>query len=321
MTRLLLTLRIHRFEALGIGLLAAAILIGSGGLWLRLLAFDLPASCFFNGPQFDQGCAARNAEVNDYMALAGDLGMYALIGIAFLPVLSGLILGIALVGKELERGTTTLAWSIAPSRRSWLLGRVLPIGLLVTGACLAAGFIANGLELVRNPTIDPARTFQHLGLRGVVVAAEGLGVFGVALAVGARLGRVLPALLLSGALVVGGFVGTAFLMDALLRTETVAVTVNEEWDSNVWMTGRVFGMGIRTPDGVLLSWDDAYQQYGEAIDPGMPGFEPGGFEQVFTVNPGELYPIVEWRMTVIFGAIGLAGIVLAFAIVERRRPT
>jgi hypothetical protein len=31
--------------------------------------------------------------------------------------------------------------------------------------------------------------------------------------------------------------------------------------------------------------------------------------------------MAEWRMAVILGAIGLAGIVLAFAIVERRRPT
>jgi hypothetical protein len=39
------------------------------------------------------------------------------------------------------------------------------------------------------------------------------------------------------------------------------------------------------------------------------------------VTPGDLYPIAEWRQAVILGAIGLGGIVLAFAIVERRRPT
>jgi hypothetical protein len=33
-----------------------------------------------------------------------------------------------------------------------------------------------------------------------------------------------------------------------------------------------------------------------------------------------MYPLVVARMSVIFGAIGLASIVLAFAVVERRRP-
>jgi hypothetical protein len=38
------------------------------------------------------------------------------------------------------------------------------------------------------------------------------------------------------------------------------------------------------------------------------------------VTPGDLYPIAEWRTAVILGALGLGGLIVAAAIVDRRRP-
>ena len=320
MTRVLLALRVHRFELVAVTLLAVAVLAGSGGLLLRLLAFHLPVSCFTGGPVIDPTCAARQIDVNAYMAIAGNFGVPALGGVVLLPILSGLILGVALVGKELDRGTAALAWSVAPSRRAWLLDRVLPVALLIIAASLAAGLIADGLQVARDPGTDPERTFAHLGLRGVVVAAEGLFVFGVALAVGARLGRVLPALILSGVFAFAGYAGTTLLMDGFLHTETVTVNASSLPPAGLtaWGIGKVLDSRVRTPDGRVLTWEAAYNEYGD-VGPGMPGYT-GGFDDIYIVNPGALYPIVEWRMTVIYGALGLAGIVLAFAIVERRRP-
>ena len=76
--------------------------------------------------------------------------------------------------------------------------------------------------------------------------------------------------------------------------------------------GRVLEMRIRTPDGTVMAWGDAYERYGDVMDPGLPGYA-GGFDQVYIINPGALYPIVEARMSVIFGAIGLLGIVVSVA--------
>lgn len=317
MTALRLTLRAHRFEFVAVAIFTAVVLAGSAAVLLRLMAFDVPLECFVAGSA-DPACVTG---VDEYFSFLGAVGVFPAAGVVLLPVVAGLFLGVTLVGKELERGTTALAWSIAPSRRAWLVGRVVPVAVLVTVACLAAGLLADRLLQAREPMTDPARTFENLGFRGVVVAADGLAAFGIALAVGAWLGRVLPALLLSGAILIGGFVGTTLLMDAFMRTETVTVvsgTLGQ--DQTMWGLGRVIQTRIRTPDGAVMAWGDAFEQYGEAMDPGTPGYD-SRFRDVYVINPGALYPIAEARMTVIFSAIGFIGITLAFAVVERRRPS
>jgi hypothetical protein len=319
MTRLLLTFRIHRFELVVVSLLAAAVLLFAGGLWLRLLAFGLPASCFGNGDAFDPGCAARHLEVNEYMGLASELGTFALIGLLVMPIVVALFLGVALVAQELERGTTALAWAIAPSRRRWLLRKVVPIGLLVAAICLAAGLIANGIQEARDPTIDPDQSLNSVGLRGVVVAFWGLAAFGIALGLGARLGRTLPALLLAGVVTLASAVGATLISDAMLTNERVVVDQSAMMSSHAFAAGKVYDTLVRTPDGTLLGMEEAYRQYGDAIDAGLEGYDPR-FRMAYLVNPGQLAPIVEWRLSVLYAAIGLIGIVLTFAVVERRRP-
>jgi len=328
MTRAALAFRIHRFEAVALALVGGAALAFAGGLLIRLLAFDIPLSCFLSahsGDGSDSGCAGRS-DYGDYLALAGDIGMYAVIALALLPFVVGLVLGVAVVGKEIERGTIALAWSVGPSRRRWLLGVVMPVLVAAVGVSLVAGLLADRLELARDPAIDPSSSLHHLGLRGVVLPAYALASFGIALAVGARLGRVLPALLLAGALSLGGVLGTTAIVDAMLRSEAIPVEESSMMEIRAFAAGRVFDSLVRTPEGELISWAEAEARFGavfwETIEPGSPGYDPSaGFRWAYLVTPGQLYPMAEWRMAIILGAIGLAGIVLAFAIVERRRPT
>jgi ABC-type transport system involved in multi-copper enzyme maturation permease subunit len=315
-----LAFRIHRFEAVGLGLLAIGAFAFAGGVWFRLLALALPASCFINGHDLDPSCAARQAGFNEFQDLAGDFAMFAVLAIAILPVALGLVLGVAVVAKELERGTVALAWSIAPSRRRWLLGVVLPGLVVALALSVAAGFLADRLELARDPTIEPSKTLHHLGLRGVVLPAYALASFGIALAVGARLGRVLPALLLAGALSLGAILGTSSIVNTILHTEYVAVDGSAMLEVRAFATGSVFDAQIRTPEGELIPWYLAYQRFGEVVNPESPSYDPA-YREAYLVTPGDLYPIAEWRMSVILGAVGLMGTVVAFAIVERRRPT
>jgi ABC-type transport system involved in multi-copper enzyme maturation permease subunit len=326
-TRAALAFRIHRFEAVALALVGGAAFAFAGGLLVRLLAFDLPLSCFLSahsGDGMDSGCAGRS-DYGDYVALASDLGMYAVLALALLPFFVGLVLGVAVVGKEIERGTIALAWSVGPSRRRWLLGVVAPVLVAAVGVSLVAGLLADRLELARDPAIDPSSSLHHLGLRGVVLPAYALASFGIALALGARLGRVLPALLLAGALSLGAVLGTTAIVDTMLRSEAIAIDESRMMEVRAFATGRVFDSLIRTPEGALISWFEAEARYGptfwEHVDPGSPGYDPSaGFGSAYLVTPGQLYPIAEWRMAVILGALGLAGIVVAAAIVERRRP-
>jgi hypothetical protein len=314
-----IVLRAHRFETIAVALFALATFAVAGGLIVRLLAFDIPADCF--GGMFTGGygdvCAGRQMDIDDYLRTASGWGYVSLAAIILLPVISGLFLGVALVGKEIDQGTTTFAWSVGPSRRRWLLQRAVPMGVLVVAASLGAGLLADWLEGLRSPGVDPAQSFEHLGTRGIVVAAEALAFFGLALLVGSILGRVLPALLLSLALIAGSFVGVTLLSEAMLRTETVIVE-GMDMEKSGPPPGRVVDYRVRTPDGVVRTWEEAYNLYGSVME--TENGPPPDFRSMWLLNPGEMYPLVVARMSVIFGAIGLASIVLAFAVVDRRRP-
>lgn len=319
MTNLVLALRAHRFETLAVGLFAVGSLGTAALVVIRLMAWAIPASCF-RGTGPTPVCGGLAPDMDAYLSFAGHWGFFALAGIALLPVVSGLFLGIAMAGKEIDRGTTVFAWSLTPSRRRWLVQRVVPVAVGVVTLGLLAGFFADQLETLRNPGFDSAGTFGHLGLRGPVVAGEALAVFGLALAAGAVLGRILPALLVAGALGLGAIVGVNLATDTWLRAETVAVfgvddvaAVHPDW--------RVVDYRVQAPDGSILTWNEAYERYGEpnAID-GSVGTDGVVLRTVLFVNPAEIYQLVVARMTLLFGALGLAAIVIAFAVVDRRRP-
>ena len=319
MTNLALALRAHRFESLAVGLFTVVSLGGAAAVVVRLMAWAIPGSCF-NGTGPSLACAGLARDMDAYLTFARDWGFFALAGIAVLPVVSGLFLGIVLAGKEIDRGTTVFAWSLTPSRRRWLAQRVVPVALAVVAAGLLAGFFADRLEGLRNPGFPAEATFGHLGLRGPVVAGEALAVFGLALAAGAVLGRILPALLVAGALGLGSIAAVNVATDAWLRTETVAVlgvddvaAVHPDW--------RVVDYRVLAPDGSIITWNEAYERYGEpdTID-GSVGSGGVVLKTVLFVNPAEIYPLVVARMTLLFGALGLATIVIAFAVVDRRRP-
>jgi len=308
-TALRMTLRVHRFEAVAVAL-GAAVTIGFAlVVCLRLLGLGVAFACFTHGPQ-TADCGATQFQIEDYLSFAGAWGYYAIGAIALLPLAAGLILGVALVGKEIDRGTTAFAWSINPSRRRWLAARVLPIAILLTAATLAAGELADWLEFLRDPGTDPMTTFNHMGTRGPVVAAEGLAFFGLALALGARFGRVLPAFLIAAVVSGATFVGVWMLNDAWLHNETVLVPGQ---DGGV--PGRSLEYLLVAPDGTIMDWQQAYQRYGENVD--LAALQ---FGSMLRVNPPELYPISVARMSILFSAIGLASITLAFAVIERRRP-
>ena len=318
MKALLLTLRAHRFETIVVGAFIAAALGGAGFVVARLSLSGIPVACFHD-PSSDILCAGLTGQIRQYLDFAGNWGYFALGGFVLLPIVSGLFLGIALAGKEIDRGTTVFAWSLTPSRRRWLFGRVAPVAVGIVLATLAAGVIADRLEAVRDPGVDPSLTFEHIGLRGVVIAGETLAVFGIALAAGAVVGRILPALLIALAISVGVIAGSYMLTDAMLKTETVLIPGIDGGPTGAarW---RTVDFKVQAPTGEIMTWQEAYDRYG---DPGALQGGDSGVSQLRTileVNPAEMYPLVTDRIALIYAAIGLSCIVIAFAAVDRRRP-
>jgi hypothetical protein len=136
--------------------------------------------------------------------------------------------------REVERGTAAFAWSIAPSRRRWL-GVALPAFLAVLDEHRRRPAL-DRLELVRDHRWT-ARTLHHVGLRGVAIPAYAVAAFGIALAVGARLGRVLPALLAAGALSIASVVGASFAVDAMLDGEFIPVEESRMLETRAFSAG------------------------------------------------------------------------------------
>lgn len=314
-----LAVRANRLETFGVVVFALGVLGVATFVAGRLASAGIPSGCF-TGAALAAECAGLEPQVTKYLDFVGQMGFYALAGITLLPAVAGIFAGVALAGKEIDRGTVVFAWALGPSRRRWLLSRVVPVAIVLVMAGLAAGWLADQLEALRDPGVDPARSFEHLGLRGgAVIATETLAILGLALAAGALLGRILPAVLVAGLLAVGSIAGSQWLTNEQLRTETVAVlgidggpTGPERW--------RVVDYRVLAPTGEILTWEEAYNRYG---DPGALDGEDSGVDQLRTVlfvNPGDMYPAAAARMAVIYGAIGLASIVLATAIVDRRRP-
>jgi hypothetical protein len=318
MTGLALTLRSHKYEMLVVGSLAALALAAATFVVARLSFAGIPIECFH---QDGGACVGFQGLVRDYLDFAAEKGFLALGGITLLPVLSGLILGITLAGKEIDRGTIVFAWSMSPSRRRWLVARVLPIGLAVVALSLAGGILADRLEALRDPGVDPERTFEHLGLRGIVVGAEALAAFGISLAAGAIFGRILPALLIALALTLGSVAVVNIANETLLRNETVFVNGIDGGPTGP-VRWRVVDYRVQDPkDGSFITWSEAYERYGQDVDPENPEVDwSQQLKTILVVNPGEMYPLAADRMALLYAALGLAGCVLTFAAVDRRRP-
>ena len=103
------------------------------------------------------------------------------------------------MARELEAGTAQTAWSLNGSRVRWLARQIAPIAIVLGTAMTLAALVA----------IPVGDIWVHwgyggaaslIGLHGPLAVVRAFGAFGVGLAVGALLGRTLPAFLFGAVL-------------------------------------------------------------------------------------------------------------------------
>lgn len=291
---------------------------------LRIQSAAVPASCgtewLGSGPpipmpgqEFTACQLAEQAFFNRDFGEASNL----LIPLVLLPMVVGLTTGAGLIASEIEEGTAQLSWWIAVSRARWYAGRVLPPALVLGAALIVAALAADQLAAARMPGQDPSQSFQFYAMRGWAFVGRGLVAYALAVAVGAVIGRALPALILSSVLAVALLIGGAALVrEAWLPTQAVLVDdpVVAASPGNL-----VLGVYARWPDGRMEP-----TTYGGVssvgASPHQPVVLPDGSTLVTKLVPGAEYQtadLVEGGMWLLLTCAALGA---GYVVVARRRP-
>lgn len=249
------------------------------------------------------------------------------------PFGMGVLLGAPLVAREIDGGTAQLAWSIGPSRTSWLLRRIAFIALF---AVVALGVLAVTSEILA-AAIAPERNlsadFAWFGRRGWLIGVRGVGALMLGMLVGAIIGRVLPAILAAILVVALTFTALSFGMDRWNEAEGIVqpMYVAEDGSPAEFDPAAlpVF-YGLETPDGEILSWSDAQarglsanymddQGRMYASEEDMRAGQIVG-RDIQLVIPGTRYPEIVAREGAVVAGLGLLALLGTALVVRRRRP-
>ena len=302
-----LTLRLGRFEIVTLGLMLVVTIIGSVLAAAHIAGLAPPVACF--GPFMESRPASCDDASRGFYDALSTFGGPLNMALVFLPFAAGLFLGVPIVGREIERGTTRLAWSLAPSRWRWYLARLLPALALVAVLSFLAGYAADRMLAAAEPGLDVEAAFEGFGLRGVVLASRAVFVFTIGVAVGAIVGRLLPAIIITAIVAAVGIAGGTQVHHRILAGEVVPVAQDAFRRGDLWMDTR-----FQLPDGSLVGWDhftdsDPYDQFGVSRYP-----------EFTMVVPGERYRLVETREGLVLAAASLGALLIGGFVVARRRP-
>ena len=308
-TSLRLAYRLHRFEAAAFAIvilaLVASALVVAGWLdatgYARLCLDPTGAG----NPPICEAIGARYFDLQN--RLAAPIGGL----LPFLSFVAAALIGVAVIGREVERGTTRLAWSLAPSRRRWYLTRVLPLLVALVVVTFIVGIATDRLTAASEPGMDPANSFDGFGQRGGLIAARSAFIFAVAVVVGAMVGRTLPALIVAAVVSFAGLGGGEEIHSRIIRGEAVAVAAGQERPGDRWIDQQ-----FQLPDGRLVGWDVI-----EQLDPPKPDVEwVPKYPMLSIVVRGERYRFVEAREAAALAAGSIVALGLGALVVSRRRP-
>lgn len=330
----LLTFRMHRFEVLITSALVALTAISAIVAYTHVTAANPPDECWIQNWEYEAaripGC---DALVEAFWPVQYEAAFVASPIAVLLPFVVGLLLGVPVVGREIELRTATLAWSLSGDRPRWLLARVLPVlALALIGLVIAAILVAE-MARAAHPWnyLGPGRipSLTEIGSEGMPLVGRGLMALGIAVLAGAVIGRTLPAFaasailsfafLFAGAPVVQGVVGSQL---AVWRGAPYGGDIEGFGDSPHLYTGQ-YRQEYRLRDGRILEEEELWGS-GEELC-GCTGHE---FEDWMTENvtqfelvvPIEAYGVFEAAETAVSSGIGTIALLLTFPVVARRRP-
>lgn len=235
-----------------------------------------------------------------------------------LPVVVGLLLGVALVGRERQERTLALAFSLEPRRGRWLSERLLLAGGTTLAVGLACGAVGFGLASVRFPGTDLGSSFHAYGQWGLLVAIRGLLGLSIGAFIGSLTGRALTGLMMS----------VALTFALLLVTE---VLVQRTYPASLWVSDgsppsdqdlRLTNSKVLAPDGTLIEIMDAVALMPEGMwgedDAAANAWLAEHYPYADMIIPGASMLWVELREAAVLTMLGAAFVALSFFAVRRR---
>jgi hypothetical protein len=309
--RIRITLRLYRFEVLLFAVLLVVLSVASFVASGYLDSIRPGAECVPN-EMYEYPKACRAAQ-EAFQAAVSTIGAVLLVPMLVLTYVIGIIIGVPVVSRELERGTTRLAWSLSPSRIRWYLDRVLPLLAVVVVAAFVAGTALDRFFSAGSHGEDLTTSFLGYGARGgLLLAARAAFVFGVGVASGALLGRSFPALIVAGLVAgIGLLGGEAVYQKYILQPEATPVPANEVSYNGADL---YFDTVFQLADGTLVGYG-----YFQGTDPYDTEGNPL-YPQFQMVVLGERYRFVEAREAAALAGGMLVTLLIAGAVVQRRRP-
>lgn len=309
-----LTFRMHRFEVGAIVILAALLILGSIMVSWALANVGLSPDCqrLAETGELPDSCVVAFETFNKIASLASPISLLT----TLFPIIAGLLIGGPIMAREIERGTTSLAWSLSPSRLRWFLHRVVPMALLLVAVSFAVGAAADHLTHALSPQADLSASFIGFRFRGVLLATQAFLLASTAVAVGALFGRAVPTFLLSLILGMLTIVAVGLVHRQLMLSEAV-IQRQDENDFFISNADLYLDSRFELPDGRLMTVEEVLV------------FDPQAFEGEFgqkypsvsLIIPGDRYRVVEAREAAIEVVIGLVFLAGGAFVVTRRRPT
>ena len=313
-----LALAMQRLELwLLLGATVVVVIAALGIAWQTRAVRDEQLACYRQTPSAEgdvtSPCHAHDLRLDPLQAAAG----VAKVGVIGVPIMMGAFLGVPIVARELEGRTAHLTWSLSRSRRRWLLQRAGPPLAVVAVASVAIG-VAGDVLTHAAPWVegsDPG--FEDWWSRGPQVAVRAAAVFGIALAVGALLGRQLPAVLVTGGATLALFMAAFFVLDGWMEAAAEPIPIAP----TTIVSGKIYGGGLQnTATGELLSDEEASVAGLWDEDQLDENGIPRGYTMYFLMVPSHRYGEFVLRDAGLFGAAAAATLAIGILVTQRRRP-
>lgn len=246
---------------------------------------------------------------NDYNAINTVVDITVIV-----PLTIGVFWGATIVGRELEAGTATLAWTQSITRRRWMWTKLVTL-FVFTAACggAVAGLVTWWSD-THNSVVESRFDGLQFDIQGIAPVGYALFASALGLAAGVAWRRTLPAM----ATTVGGFIAVRLVVELAVRPHYMSPVVK--------LTGlaepNTVPEGAWVRSGDLVLHGNVVRGPVQAAPPCAAGdprecLERLGYQMRTIYQPAGRYWTFQWIEFGIFAALAIT--LFAVAIVVLRR--